>query len=230
MAYRKKNYALKAHKTYRKKKTIMKLAPAIRRITYSIAEKKYFEFSGVAANVGTSWAYISAFDPSPPGNATTTISQGTGVANRIGNKIFVESITFHLHLTGTTTMDFNGIIGRFGIYHNTAAEGALPTSAETWNTNNVHSGRNLAKLGPVTFPKMVQHTMLVLGNNAGVVAAVGPPACFTLKIFPKKVVTFDSTTAGIASIYKDDYGLVRISSDGDAMQFAYNLVVQYRDA
>lgn len=110
------------------------LRPKIRRITYSMLEKKY--------------ADNAAFNLEDGGSTLTTpisttayrfyslvnnIRLGTGVNQRIGNKIFVR----YLHLTFGFKTDgdnvLNGSTCRYGVIWNKQANGTLATGADVFS-------------------------------------------------------------------------------------------------
>jgi len=109
-------------------------AQSVRRITYSIPEKKCYQVgawnvmaattdtptdaggSGAATQMDAAWHFFSLVN---------SIQQGTSVDKRIGNQIFIRYIQFSLLFEGDGDSLVNGMICRYCVIRNNEANGAI---------------------------------------------------------------------------------------------------------
>lgn len=230
MAYRKKYLKRKAKKYAKKAARIS--VPRLRRTMMAMAEDKFFTYTQVSFAIPNAWAWQSLIIPQPgaAGPPPGGIAQGVGVNQRIGLKIWIKSITVKICIFGVNTMDVAGVMSRIVMYHNKKASGALPTTTDVFETQNVHSHRYIPKQNQLSLLHDRMDSFVVTSTNAGAVASVGPPVCFTLAYYPKKQLNYQTSSGLLASdLQTDDYGLGYLASDGTALTISWQLLVRYTD-
>lgn len=143
-------------------------------------------------------------------SALTGISLGTGSQNRIGDRIFVKRIQFHI----TIVPEVNNAMGdgarcRVAVYHNKIANGALPAVLNIWDYDRIDTMRNTNKSEALSVLRDHYHQMVATSVDAtSNIASVGPQLTFEWNIYPRKRVSFQDGTANITSILQDDYGFM----------------------
>jgi len=230
MAYSKKaTYRRKTgykRPTYRKKNAAYSLG-RIKRVINLVAEKKFIQYDTGVLNYPATPTDIFSFLAN---TAFAGISQGQDVANRIGNKIHISSITIRVHSVGTAGIPVNGAMFRWGVYTQRHAEGALPSPTAIWTANTLRAQRdlvNLPKIG-VTLSNEVMGSVVVTGTNAGAVVASGPPRCWTVKLYPNKVFTYTGTTGVMANIASNDIGWHALA-DAGGLSYSMNVQIRFTD-
>lgn len=208
--------------------------PLLRRLMLNVPERKFktYETGVFSAPSGVSpggdFVFASFFY-----NAANTnfIAQGTAVDQRIGNKIYLHAIKTKW-MIASGIIPTAGVMVRMGTYHNATADGSNVDAGDVfYNKNALHSQRNLAKMArtKVTLKNDRMYSFVVTGTNGASVVASGPPRCFDLNIYPKKVITVDGTANTIADLAKDDYGWW-IKADGINVVYSVSVQLIYGDA
>lgn len=214
--------------------------PRFRKLTYNMQEKKYLDYkvTGLACNTsgmcqsllyGTSilWGGGSTVAPDPAG-----LSQGTSASTRIGNKIYLHSITVTMNIFGTAAAAGAalGCAMRWGIYHNKECNGVQLTWAQIFNDAQAFANRSIPYKPKVTLLKDRVDSIVVTGTDStGAVKTVGPNTLHKCAVYPKKVISYSSGTSTIADILKDDYGLYMICQASSTMNMNFAVQIIYSD-
>lgn len=186
-------------------------------------EKKYFN---VALNTATAGATTWNFS-SPLGG----IVAGTGATNRIGNKIFLHSITFMITIYPVAAAGMaDGCMCRVVFYHNVECNGAIPTGTTMFNTDTVNSNRAVPYLPKIKILDDVVHQMVATATNGATVVAAGPIKIFKKVVYPKRVIDYVGNAGTIADILKHDYGYGFASEMAGGCNVDCNCQVIFSDA
>ena len=119
---------------------------AVRKIAYTIPEKKCLDIT--RWNPGEAINYATPADPSTAGALKLStawhmlcfhncIQIGTGMTNRIGNKIFLRYIQFSLALQGDTDILLNAQTCRWVVFHDKANTGTLPAGSDVFGNDPI---------------------------------------------------------------------------------------------
>lgn len=221
MAYKRRRYT-KSRKTYVRKAEI---TPAVKKVLYSVQELKWKNAAVATLNPGTTWTFTSAL---------TAIDVGTGVSDRIGNMIFLKSITYTVSIcpklaAASATAD-GGAICRIIWYHNKDCDGALTTGLDVFNTDNFHSNRNQTKVKQVSILDDKVFPMMYTSGDATLARTTGAPTMFKKTIYPKKKICFKNTGAGIANLEDHDYGFAVASDASNCCEVIVHCQVLFTDA
>lgn len=216
----------KSKKTATKKKMAITVAPSIiKKVVNNMAEKKFLNTSDNLALADTVWHFYSALEG---------LTQGSGVSNRIGNKIYLHYIEFQVLCYPSSTISNDGGTARFILYHNKETVGTLTTSAMVFNADKLHAQRNIT-LEPrvsVLRDRVCQCvvTSYDAAGAAGEKKAFGPTHYWVWRIYPKKKIDFQSNAGTISDLLKDDYGFAACSLNANDMTFELNTQVVFSDA
>lgn len=188
-----------------------------------MAEKKYKTFLVPLTAVTNAWVFTSI---------AGQLSQGTTASNRIGDKVFLDSIDFSFIMKPEVGMSLEGAMCRVVLYHNKEAVGAVPASAAIFTDNNVQSQLVFANRPRFSILRDQTHSMIVTSTDpaSGNVISVGPTKKFVMKVFPKKKICFNANNGSVLDLLKDDYGVAVICNELSACSLAYTATMVFRDA
>lgn len=191
-----------------------------------MAEKKYKDFLLAAndINVGT-WVFKSAL-------VESNILQGVTASTRTGNKIYVHSIEWFICCTPIVTMPTSGTQLRLFTYHNKDTNGVLATGVQVFNTDSIITLRNTDFKQKYVLSNEHMMSFVPTATNAATVSAVGPVQCVRIMQYVKKNIQFTATTANIADLLTDDYGLCYCAGNWSpvAINIAYKAKILFSDA
>lgn len=190
-----------------------------------MAEKKYFDRSDAAFSI---LATNSFYGP------VKDIIQGTTALTRIGNKIFIREIQWHLCFIPLVTMPVGGSFVRYGLYHNKDTNGAAITGLQLFQADDAISLRATPYLPKITVSHQGVFSMMPTSseNVASVITVrtVGAPTCIFLSQKCNKIVTYTGNNGTVADLLKDDYGLFVAAKDALACTVTVKCKVIFSDA
>lgn len=219
----------KRRKTY-SKKTVRVSRPLVRRIVNNMAEKKFqdtsFGSAGAPVAITSSWVFVSAVGG---------ITQGTTASTRLGNKIRIKSIEWIFQIAPTVGAPKNGTMCRLIIYRNNEAVGIDITATTLFvsgTANSITAMRNQTLLPRATILRDKMMTMLATSSNAADATAttIGPKTVVRFKIFPNKVLDFQSNAGTISDLFKYDYGFGIIADGNSCCSYYATQQVVWTDA
>lgn len=181
------------------------VARIARNVMRRAEETKCFTQTVVAAgtNVNTAWQYASIL---------AGLIQGVGTNARVGSKISIVALEFFVAVTPlTANMDDNGSACRLVIYHNKAAGGLNPVTAELWDNNALVTGRYVNYASKYSILEDVTHQMVLLSRDAGGKWASGPQLNKLLRVTPRTTVEYGGNVGTISDLPQDDFGIAYIS-------------------
>lgn len=208
------------------KKGVRKIVKAV--VNRNLEHKWFLNYKSTTAAAST-WTFTSVFD-----YPTVKFQQGTNVNQRIGDRIKVTKIEFLVFIdpvvgAGGAPMA-TGTRCKCIVYHNKQANGALPTGAMMYDTDQLNALRLVAKQPAVSVLKEYTHHMSVLSQNAGVSFSAGPPTSFKWVIYPKKTIQFTANSGTITDILRDDYGFGFVTDDGACCNVTCTMKFHFTDA
>lgn len=196
-------------RSYRSRKRITKkrVVGIVKRVVNSNVEKKFWNIDLYTAQAAaTTWSFQSA---------CAGLVQGTTASTRLGNKVKLHRIDFLIAvLPAVGAAMANGTRCRLILYHNRAANGALPTATALFDTNDCISLRNETQRTKFTIMREYVHNMSALTiTSADVLASAGPPAQFIWSIYPKHTLTYTANTGTSTDLLTHDYGFGFVADD-----------------
>jgi len=209
---------LRKRKTFRRKSVRAK----VKRVLFSMAEKKYFESSGTVATIPATWTSDSVIDG---------LGQGTAATNRIGNKIYVHKIVITLLLAPVFSgVNANGSVCRVAMYHNKEASGALPGATPAiFESDSIIANRYVPKLPQYTLLSDKTATMVISATNGATYNAAAGKVVYRICVYPKKRIDFQSNAGTISDLFKDDYGLAYIADSNVCCSLQWKSQVVFSD-
>lgn len=170
----------------------------------------------------TSWAYASA---------TAGLTQGTATNTRVGSRISIVAIEYFVKIAPqTATIGGEGSMCRVIFYHNKAAAGALPPTAELWDTNNFYSGRNVNYARKYSIMEDITHQMVVTTWNVSVPATAGPAFFRIIRLTPKTTVEYGGNAGTISDLPMHDFGVGYAADDTNCCLVNIASKVWFKDA
>jgi hypothetical protein len=212
-----KRYYKRRRYTTKKKATVS--IPRVRKLMNYVAERKYLDLTVAGANVASTWSYH---------NPLASIIQGTTASTRIGNRIFVHSISYTVTCAPLAGMNTTGCVARMVLFHDKECMGSTPNALDMWEANEFNTQRNSAKLPKFRILKDMTHTMVVTAYNAGI-AAAGPLIGTIMVCRPRKVIQYSANNNGIADILKDNYGMGHVASHAASCNVYMKVKVIFSD-
>lgn len=252
MAYRKFKRSRRSFGRRTRRRFRSSFRRRVRRIAYSIAEKKYWQYTfagtdtAVPVAYGTAWLHPLALnadsvakDTVVPRSLVNTIPLGNTSASRIGNKVFVEYIQLSMFVNFdvpaiANPMLPNGCLLRYGIYYDKQHGGnaaVLPNLFEPYTAAtgyNYGALRNFNTLGKYKTLRDKQIRMAYTSSTTG----TGIPAIQEYipikREFTLSTAVTDSTTA--ANMIKNDLGIFVLCSHSNMCYVRIMVRVCFRDA
>lgn len=186
-----------------RKKDVVRIT---KRVLRAQSEKKAWSWEPLqSAATLTSWNVQSLICGTGAGQR---LIQGSDFNERIGDKIRLHAIHFNVRIQPVAVMpEGNGNFCRFIVYHNKQANGAEPLATEIFTDDLVLALRNQIYRDRISVLKDFTHQMVVTGTNAGANLTSGPEFFGTFSIYPKQILSFNSSVGDIANLIKHDYGV-----------------------
>lgn len=155
-----------------------------------------------------------------------SIAQGNANGQRIGNKIYCESIDFTIRVQSiAATMGNIGSTCRVIIWHQIRANGAAPAVTDIFETDVYNGQKTLAY-----FPKrvtVVYDKMHVMVPTTGTTSGPIFDTIFKLKI--SKWINFTGVAGNIADISNHNYGMAFCADGANCCTVKAGYRIRYRD-
>lgn len=202
----------KKPRTYQRRTTRGRLsnrayvARIARTVVAKRTETKCFSAQIVSATNGTSsWQYASAL---------AGLVQGTAANNRLGASIQLVAVEFFISVTPiVAATGTNGSTCRLAVYHDKAANGTGPVTAELWDVNSLITGRNVNFAKKYSILEDITHNMVITSSNAGTAVSVGPPMFRALHIPIRTVIPYGANGGTISDLTVHDVGIGFVTDD-----------------
>lgn len=208
----------------------------VRKIMYSVQELKYYKAATAMVNayaVQNTWSFFDALKG---------INIGNTVADRIGNKIYVESLDWYFRLTPVTgaVNQAGGTICRIIIYHDREANGNVPSYNDLFDRNSYDAFRQLLyvpRRATILMDKLhcmsatnVAFVMNTGNSGAAQTVSSGPKywAMFKQKI--GKVITYTGTAGTVADLGMETFGVGVCADGNNCCTLDVECRVRFRDA
>lgn len=177
------------------------------------------------ANLGNTWAFLSCL---------TGLPQGVDVSQRQGMKIRLKKILISIRVrpgdsAGVMSTNNNGTVCRLVFYHKKQANGAVPTQADFFLTDNVGSVRAADQQFRSFILRDQSHAMTITSQNGGTAFSGGPIAMWTWTIYPKQIIEYGLNTTTAAALIGDDYGVGWCSDDLNCCSAVISSIVYFTD-
>jgi len=180
-----------------------------------MAEKKFKDTANASALMANTWTFGSFL----------LMAQGTDASTRVGNKIFVKSVTVSMQMKPQVGMPVSGCTMRFVVYHNKDSLGALPAAVgDLWQTPGIDTLRYT--------PYLSKYNLLFDQITSGVMTSAttsGPPSIKQITFPINKLIEYKSNLGTIADLLNDDYGYAMICSDASSCNMELRWKVNYTD-
>jgi len=228
-----------AKKSYSKKKTYKpyKLAPTVRRVVTSMAEKKhktmYIENATTLSTltVGSTWQIYNLLCGWTTASDVSGITLGTGPDERIGDKIQVQNIELILRIIPdvANTNKSGGSTCRVIIFYDKEPHQAKPAVSSVLTVDNIFATQNLAQNRRFTILKDFVHQMVPLTTNTTTTVAAGP--LFFQKINIKRKVNVEYVAGGATttSMNKNTIFMMIVAEAANCCVFNAVQTVSYTD-
>lgn len=221
-------YKKRARYTRKNKK---KLGIYVRRIVQNIAETKEVSAQFSVAGVNTTWGFGSFL--ARAAGPVVKVEQGTGVNQRIGNKIRLKSIEFFFQIypAAAAAAHKTGSTCRVIAWKQTACNGANPTAADHLTYDGLLAGVSINKQKEFQIIRDMQHSIVQYHGAAGT-ESMGPAAVYKWLIYPKdseQLIEYSSTTGAIAEVVNRNWGYAFVADDASCCMFLGAMKIRYTD-
>lgn len=166
-------------------------------------------------------------------NATTGngIGQGTGVSDRVGNKIKLQGIDLMITVNPDPSDAgmLNGSLCRFAVWHDKQCNGSLPTTSQILVTDAIYGNQNPNYEHRLVKHQEFVHSMVFTGVNSVASPASGPAGLYKIHIPAKTVIEFNGSTGGIANMVGDNWFFTMISDNDDCCKVLVEATIRFVD-
>lgn len=237
--YRKKAKYSKYKRAYKKARKGNYLNQRIKKVTLQQQELKWLTYMSWINGASATQAWQMWDFP------IYSIVQGVTRRQRIGAKIYLQSVELTVKLAGiTANTATNGSTCRFIIYHKLDCEGTITVIGDIFN-NTTDEGVNITSITPgyaaqktlefypkratVIYDKM--HSMYATtSDSAGLPTAVGPKWDCIINIPIMKQINFVGNAGTIADIRGHSWGLAFAADDTNCCNVTVDVRFRYKDA
>jgi len=233
MAYTKVPAKKRTYKKYNKK--VNSFAPKVKRVLYSIAEKKHLEFGNTAQTVNSSWG-INSLLCSTTASATDAtgsgIVQGAGFNQRIGERIRLNklAVMFHVLPTSGAVIPANGMTCRFIIVQDKLPNLSYPAITDILETDaSVATGYNLTKRDRFKILKDFVHQQVPTISSTTAVLGGGPQTLTRLEFYPKIDIEYTGALGLTNSVFKQNIFLLSFCTGANCTTMVWRNQLEFTD-
>lgn len=142
--------------------------------------------------------------------------QGTAATNRLGSTVQLVAVEFFVSVTPVVaSTGTNGSTCRVCVYHDKAANGTGPVTAELWDSNSLITGRNVNYAKKYSILEDITHNMVVTAQNAGANFSAGPPMFRVLHVPMKTTIPYGGNGGTISDLTVHDVGIAFVTDDAN---------------
>lgn len=221
----------KQYKKYPKKAAF---APRVKRVLYSIQEKKHNTAAGTAQDITNLWT-VNALHCSTTAAGTDTVGsgivQGAGFNERVGERIRLNTLRVMLWLlpkSGAVIPDI-GMTCRIIIVQDRMPDFGYPSITEVLTNDQIHAPYNLTKRDRFKILKDFVHQQVATISNGAAVAGGGPQSLTELTFYPKCEIEYTGTTGVTASVFKNGFFIFTICSGNNCTTMQRFVQLEYTD-
>lgn len=218
------------------------LGNAVRDIVTSMEEKKWYQFKPVTDGIyasGAGWSIAPLLFTAVAGQ-TPGILPGTGVSERVGNRIKLNGIDIMLKITPNPNgMDITGGVCRFVVWHDKSYRAAMPSANQLFQmaggtTPLIHAHYNPTYEHRFTMHQDLLHQFNFTGTKDPQGTAsntAGAEGVYKLHIPAKTVIEYADANGGESSFVDDMWGFAFIADSGtQCCSLEMQVLVRYTDA
>jgi len=233
MPYYRKNTKKTGYKRYNKK--VNSFTPKVKRVLYSIAEKKHVEFGNTAQSIPNTWA-INALHCSTTAAGTDAVGsgivQGAGYNQRVGERVRINALKICLHLypTSAATMPAAGMTCRFIIFQDKMPNLGYPAVSDVLeDTGFLNSQYNLTKRDRFKILKDFVHQQVPTISSATVPLGGGPQSLTQMNFYPKVEMEYTGTTGVTAAVFKQGFFILARCSANNCTTMEWRNQIEFLD-
>jgi len=222
----------RGYKRYNKK--INSFTPKVKRVLYSIAEKKHLEHGNTAQSISNSWSInqlLCSTTASGTDSVGSGIVQGAGYNQRVGERVRITKLSVVLWLYPLTgaSVPATGMTCRFIVFQDKLPNLGYPGVTDVLETNSLMSTYNLTKRDRFKILKdFVHQQVATISDGAGVIGG-GPQSLQKLNFYPKCEVEYTGTTGVTAAIFKNGFFIMALCSAANCTRMEWRNAIEFQD-
>jgi len=223
----------RVYKRYNKK--VNSFTPKVKRVLYSIAEKKHLEHGNTAQTIGSVGWGINQLLCSTTASGTDSVGsgivQGAGFNQRVGERVRITAlrITLYLYPTSGGVIPVNGMTCRFVIVQDKLPNLGYASVLDIMETNSIMSNYNLTKRDRFKILKDFVHQQVPTVANAGAVLGGGPQSLQKLNFYPKCETEYTGSTGVTNAIFKNGFYILALCNVAGCTTMEWRNQIEYQD-